>query len=170
MFFTHTNCPRRWEKCTHMGNIIFTSLMGKCLHMVACFSNVTSTRFFTPESYEFKDYRASIFLQKRPCENCKGFRKMSTPGPFFLFSLRQSSLTKLFFCYSYWTQLYLNRSIYMENPFGFVLQLNFDIVFQIITVWKPFPVKMSDCDQTEELLTRLVSKMYRTSYQLDFQQ
>ena len=58
----------------------------------------------------------------------------------------------------------------MENPFGFVLQLNFDIVFQIITVWKPFPVKMSDCDQTEELLTRLVSKMYRTSYQLDFQQ
>lgn len=58
----------------------------------------------------------------------------------------------------------------MENPFGFVLQLNFDIVLQIITVWKPFPVKMSDCDQTEELLTRLVSKMYRTSYQLDFQQ
>nr|XP_058950681.1 uncharacterized protein LOC131778287 [Pocillopora verrucosa] len=41
---------------------------------------------------------------------------------------------------------------------------------EIITVWKPFPVKMSDCDQTEELLTRLVSKMYRTSYQLDFQQ
>lgn len=58
----------------------------------------------------------------------------------------------------------------MENPFGFVPQLNFDIVLQIITVWKPFPVKMSDCDQTEELLTRLVSKMYRTSYQLDFQQ
>ena len=58
----------------------------------------------------------------------------------------------------------------MENPFGFVLQLNFDIVLQIITVWKPFPVKMSDCDQTEELLTRLVSKMYRTSSQLDFQQ
>lgn len=58
----------------------------------------------------------------------------------------------------------------MENPFGFVLQLNFDIVLQIITVWKPFPVKMSDCDQTEELLTKLVSKMYRTSYQLDFQQ
>ena len=58
----------------------------------------------------------------------------------------------------------------MENPFGFVLQLNFDIVLQIITVWKPFPVKMSDCNQTEELLTRLVSKMYRTSYQLDFQQ
>ena len=58
----------------------------------------------------------------------------------------------------------------MENPFGFVLQLNFDIVLQIITVWKPFPVKMSDCDQTEELLTRLISKMYRTSYQLDFQQ
>lgn len=58
----------------------------------------------------------------------------------------------------------------MENPFGFVLQLNFDIVLQIITIWKPFPVKMSDCDQTEELLTRLVSKMYRTSYQLDFQQ
>ena len=58
----------------------------------------------------------------------------------------------------------------MENPFGFVLQLNFDIVLQIITVWKPFPVKVSDCDQTEELLTRLVSKMYRTSYQLDFQQ
>ena len=57
----------------------------------------------------------------------------------------------------------------MENPFGFVLQLNFDIVLQIITIWKPFPVKMSDCDQTEELLTRLVSKMYRTSYQLDFQ-
>ena len=58
----------------------------------------------------------------------------------------------------------------MENPFGFVLQFNFDIVLQIITIWKPFPVKMSDCDQTEELLTRLVSKMYRTSYQLDFQQ
>ena len=58
----------------------------------------------------------------------------------------------------------------MENPFGFVLQLNFDIVLQIITIWKPFPVEMSDCDQTEELLTRLVSKMYRTSYQLDFQQ
>ena len=58
----------------------------------------------------------------------------------------------------------------MENPFGFVLQLNFDIVLQIITIWKPFPVKMSDCDRTEELLTRLVSKMYRTSYQLDFQQ
>lgn len=58
----------------------------------------------------------------------------------------------------------------MENPFGFVLQLNFNIVLQIITIWKPFPVKMSDCDQTEELLTRLVSKMYRTSYQLDFQQ
>ena len=58
----------------------------------------------------------------------------------------------------------------MENPFSFVLQLNFDIVLQIITIWKPFPVKMSDCDQTEELLTRLVSKMYRTSYQLDFQQ
>lgn len=58
----------------------------------------------------------------------------------------------------------------MENPFGFVLQLNLDIVLQIITIWKPFPVKMSDCDQTEELLTRLVSKMYRTSYQLDFQQ
>lgn len=58
----------------------------------------------------------------------------------------------------------------MENPFGFVLLLNFDIVLQIITIWKPFPVKMSDCDQTEELLTRLVSKMYRTSYQLDFQQ
>ena len=58
----------------------------------------------------------------------------------------------------------------MENPFGFVLQLNFDIVLQIITIWKPFPVKMSDCDQTEELLTRLVNKMYRTSYQLDFQQ
>lgn len=58
----------------------------------------------------------------------------------------------------------------MENPFGFVLQLNFDIVLQIITIWKPFPVKMSDCDQTEELLTRLISKMYRTSYQLDFQQ
>lgn len=57
----------------------------------------------------------------------------------------------------------------MENPFGFVLQLNFDIVLQIITIWKPFPVKMSDCDQTEELLTRLVNKMYRTSYQLDFQ-
>ena len=58
----------------------------------------------------------------------------------------------------------------MENPFSYVLQLNFDIVLQIITVWKPFPVKMSDCDQTEELLTKLVSKMYRTSYQLDFQQ
>ena len=58
----------------------------------------------------------------------------------------------------------------MENLFGFVLQLNFAIVLQIITIWKPFPVKMSDCDQTEELLTRLVSKMYRTSYQLDFQQ
>ena len=58
----------------------------------------------------------------------------------------------------------------MENHFGFVLQLNFDIVLQIITIWKPFPVKMSDCDQTEELLTKLVSKMYRTSYQLDFQQ
>ena len=58
----------------------------------------------------------------------------------------------------------------MENPFGFVLKLNFDIVLQIITVWKPFPVKVSDCDQTEELLARLVSKMYRTSYQLDFQQ
>lgn len=58
----------------------------------------------------------------------------------------------------------------MENHFGFVLKLNFDIVLQIITVWKPFPVKMSDCDQTEELLTKLVSKMYRTSYQLDFQQ
>ena len=58
----------------------------------------------------------------------------------------------------------------MENLFGFVLQLNFVIVLQIITIWKPFPVKMSDCDQTEELLTRLVSKMYRTSYQLDFQQ
>ena len=58
----------------------------------------------------------------------------------------------------------------MENPFGFVLQLNFDIVLQIITIWKPFPVKMSDCDQTEELLTRLISKMYRTSYQLDFKQ
>ena len=58
----------------------------------------------------------------------------------------------------------------MENPFGFVLQLNFDIILQIITIWKPFPVKMSDCDQTEELLTRLISKMYRTSYQLDFQQ
>ena len=58
----------------------------------------------------------------------------------------------------------------MENLFGFVLQLNFVIVLQIITIWKPFPVKMSDCDQTEELLTRLVNKMYRTSYQLDFQQ
>lgn len=87
MFFTHTNCPRRWEKCTHMGNIIFTSLMGKCLHMVACFSNVTSTRLFTPESYEFKDYRASIFLQTRPCENCKGFRKclLQDLFSFFLF-------------------------------------------------------------------------------------
>lgn len=40
---------------------------------------------------------------------------------------------------------------------------------EIITVWKPFPVQQSDSHETEEeILARLVSKMYRTSYQLDF--
>ncbi|KAL9972108.1 hypothetical protein ACROYT_G018356 [Oculina patagonica] len=39
---------------------------------------------------------------------------------------------------------------------------------QVITVWKPFPVQQSDSEQTEEILARLASKMYRTSYQTDF--
>ncbi|KAJ7325686.1 hypothetical protein OS493_029112 [Desmophyllum pertusum] len=41
---------------------------------------------------------------------------------------------------------------------------------EVITVWKPFPVQQPDSDQTAEILARLVSKMYRTSYQLDFKQ